>query len=105
MTGALLLKRVIALLFLLLVCSGCGVGSFEHDNLNMKEAWMQMADAMREENRGPFLNEKTENEQYLKETYQLSLAANDYALLSAIRLYTEHSAGCLAGSGDFSLRR
>ena len=32
---------------------------------------MQMADAMREENRGPFLNEKTENEQYLKETYQL----------------------------------
>ena len=84
MTGALLLKRVITLLFLLLVCSGCGVGSFEHDNLNMKEAWMQMADAMREENRGPFLNEKTENEQYLKETYQLSLAANDYALLSAI---------------------
>ena len=62
------MKRVIALLFLLLVCSGCGVGSFEHDNLNMKEAWMQMADAMREENRGPFLNEKTENEQYLKET-------------------------------------
>lgn len=31
------------------------------------------------------MNEKTENEQYLKETYQLSLAANDYALLSAIR--------------------